>query len=50
MPDSNFPYRVLLRIAIVLLLVSAFARAEQLSVKTHTSADGLLYEGIYRLY
>ncbi|HYP51747.1 MAG TPA: two-component regulator propeller domain-containing protein, partial [Pyrinomonadaceae bacterium] len=50
MPDSKFFYRFLLRVAVVLLFVTAFARAEQLSVKTYTSADGLLYEGIYRLY
>jgi ligand-binding sensor domain-containing protein/two-component sensor histidine kinase len=51
MPDSIFFRRSpLLRAIIVLLFVTAFARAEQLSVKTYTSADGLIYEGIYRLY
>ncbi|HEY0049457.1 MAG TPA: two-component regulator propeller domain-containing protein [Pyrinomonadaceae bacterium] len=50
MPDSSFLYRALLRATFFLLLIPAFARAEQLSVKTYTSADGLLYEGIYRLY
>ncbi|HEX9962550.1 MAG TPA: ATP-binding protein [Pyrinomonadaceae bacterium] len=50
MPDFIFFYRSLPRVIIVLLFVTAFARAEQLSVKTYTSADGLIYEGIYRLY
>ena len=35
---------------IFLLLAAAFSRAETLPIKTYTSADGLIYEGVQRTY